>query len=58
MERISPDAADTNAFSNMATRVQQVYNDAHADWQTRCGDVRMGRCEYLPEKMVPCGHHT
>ena len=34
MERIPPDAVDTNAFSNMVTRLQKEYNDAHPGWQT------------------------
>ena len=28
MERISPGAVDTNAFSNMVARLQKEYNDA------------------------------
>ena len=55
MERMSPDAVDTNAFSNMVTRLQQEYNDNHPGWQTVGGDVRMGRFEYIPDKVVPCG---
>ena len=55
MERIPPDAVDTNAFSNMVPRLQKEYNDAHPGWQAASGDVRMGRFEYIPEKIVPCG---
>ena len=55
MERLSPDAVNTNAFSNMATRLQKEYNTAHVDWQVHGNDVRMGRFEYIPEKIVPCG---
>ena len=55
MEQIPPNAVDTNAFSNMVTRLQKEYNDAHPGWQTTDGDVRMGRFEYIPEKFVPCG---
>ena len=55
MERIAPDAVDTNAFSNMVTRIQKEYNEAHPGWQAGGGDVRMGRFEYIPDKIVPCG---
>ena len=33
MERIAPGAVDTNAFSNMVTRIQAEYNEAHPGWQ-------------------------
>ena len=39
MERMSPDAADTNAFSNMVTRLQQEYNDNHPGWQAVGGSA-------------------
>ena len=55
MERMSPGAVDTNAFSNMVTRLQQEHNDTHPGWQNVGGDVRMGRFEYIPDKVVPCG---
>ena len=55
IERIPLDAADTNAFSNMVTRIQKEWNDAHPDWQTDGGDVRLGRFEYIPDKIVLCG---
>ena len=32
MERLSPDAVDTNAFSHMVTRLQKEWNDGHANW--------------------------
>ena len=47
MARIPPGAVDTNAFSNMVTRLQKEQNDAHPNWQDAGGDVRMGRFEYL-----------
>ena len=55
MERIAPDAVDTNAFSNMVTRIQKDWNDAHPGWQADGGDVRLGRFEYIPDKIVLCG---
>ena len=55
IERMSPDSVDPNAFSNMVTRLQKEYNDNHPGWQTVGGDVRMGRFEYIPDKVVPCG---
>ena len=63
MERTAPDAVETNAFSNMVTRLQKEYNDLHPKWQAQDGDVRMRRFEYLPDKIVPCGldarrHHS
>ena len=33
MERIPPDAVDTNAFPNMVTQKQKEWNDAHPGWQ-------------------------
>ena len=55
MERIAPDAVDTNAFSNMVTRLQKEYNERNPGWQAGGGDIRMGRFEHLPEPIVPCG---
>ena len=55
IERMSPDSVDPNAFSNMVTRLQQEYNDTHPGWQHVGGDVRIGRFEYIPEKVVACG---
>ena len=43
MERIPPDAVDTNAFSNIVTQKQKEWNDAHPGWQAGGGDVRLGR---------------
>ena len=55
MERIPPDAVDTNAFSNMVTQKQKEWNDAHPGWQADGGDVRLGRFDYIPDKIVLCG---
>ena len=55
MERFAPGAVDTNAFSNMVTRIQKDWNDAHPGWQADGGDVRLGRFEYIPDKIVLCG---
>ena len=55
MERIPPDAVGTNAFSNMVTPKQKERNDAHPGWQADGGDVRLGRFEYIPDKIVLCG---
>ena len=55
MERLPPDAVDTNAFSKMVERLKKEWNDAHPTWQDEDGDVRLGRFEYLAEKVVPCG---
>ena len=63
MERIAPDAVDTNAFPNMVTRLQKEYNARNPGWKAGSGDIRMGRFEHLPENTVPCGltarrHHV
>ena len=55
MKRNAPDAVDTNAFSNMVTRLQKEYNERNPDWQAGGGDIRMGRFEHLPEPVVPYG---
>ena len=55
MERIAPDAADTNVFFNMVTRLQKEYNERNPGWQAGGGDIRMGRFGHLPEPIVPCG---
>ena len=41
IERIPPDAVDTNAFSNMVARIQMNWNDTHPGWQADGGDVRV-----------------
>ena len=38
MERLAPDAVDTNAFSKMVERLKKEWNDAHPDWQDADGD--------------------
>ena len=38
MERIVPDAVDTNAFSKMVARLQEEYNGAHPNWHSNCGN--------------------
>ena len=55
MERIAPDAVYTNTVSNMVTKLQKEYNERNPGWQADRGDVRMGRFENLPNKIVPCG---
>ena len=52
MERIPPDVVDTNAFSNMVIQKQKEWNDAHPDRQADGGDVRLGRFECIPDKIV------
>ena len=49
MERMSPDAANPNAFSDKVSELSKAWNDAHPNWQTDGGDVRQARFEYLPE---------
>ena len=55
MERLPPDAANPNAFSETVSRLCKEYNDAHPNWQAAGGDIRSGRFEHLPGKVAPCG---
>ena len=57
MERVPPGAVNTNtnAFSNMVTQKQKERNDGYPGWQADGGDVRLGRFEYIPDKIVLCG---
>ena len=55
MERLPPDAANPNAFSETVSRLCKEYNDTHPLWQVAGGDIRSGRLEHLPEKVAPCG---
>ena len=63
MERLPPNAANPNAFSEEVSRLCKEYNDAHPNWQAAGGDVKSGRFEHLPVKVAPCGliarrHHS
>ena len=55
MERLPPDAANPNAFSDTMTRLCKEYNDCNPNWQAAGGDIRSGRFGYLPGKVAPCG---
>ena len=55
MERLPPDAANPNAFTETVSRLCKEYNDAHPNWQDNGGDIRPGRFEHLPGKVAPCG---
>ena len=52
MERLPPDAANPNAFSETVSRICKEYNDAHPLWQVAGGDIRSGRFEHLPGKVA------
>ena len=61
VERLPPDAANPNRFSEAVSRLCKEYNGTHPNWQDNGGDIRSGHFEHLPGKVAPCGltarHH-
>ena len=52
MERLPPDAANPNAFSETVTRLCKEHNDANPNWLAAGGDIRSGRFDYLPRERL------